>query len=299
MDPPPSVVITSHPANPTRGTSASVAFTVFYSGPVPAVTCRLDARTSTSCTSPVTYSGLGDGGHTVTVTAGSATSSYTWRVDTARPVVSLTAPTALGVAATSVPQNWTGSDTGSGIASYQAQFAAARYSGGFSAWANFGSPYPVATTRTTVSGLSAGYNYCLRVRATDRAGNIGYSAARCFAVALDDRAVTRSSGWTQLTGSAYYARTVTVTAKFGAALSRTGAVTDRVGVVARTGPGYGTIGLYVGSTLVGRLSLAASTSHYRAVLFAPRFGLRSGTVTVKVLTSGKPVPIDGLLISRT
>jgi hypothetical protein len=92
---------------------------------------------------------------------------------------------------------------------------------------------------------------------------------------------------------------VTATTKKGAALTRTGVVLDRVGVVARTGRGYGTVGVYVGRTLIGKISLAASTGHYRAVLLLPRFTLRSGPVTVKVLTSGKPVTIDGLITSRS
>jgi hypothetical protein len=302
ITPPPSVVIGSHPADPTRSTSASIAFTVSHSGATPSVTCQLDGGAATSCASPATYTGLGNGVHTFTVRASdgtrSSSDSVSWRVDTTAPVVSLTAPTALAIAGTSVPQNWSGSDTGSGIASYQAQYQTARYSGGFSAWANLGAPYAASVSKTTVSGLAAGYTYCLRVKATDKAGNAGYSAARCFDVALDDRSLSRSSGWSLGTGSAYYTGTITSTTKYGATLARSGSVTDRVGVVAKTGPGYGTVGLYVGSTLIGKISLAASTVHYRAVLLLPKFALRSGTVSVKVLTSGKPVAIDGLVVSH-
>lgn len=300
--PPPSVIIGSHPANPTRSTSAAIAFTVRSSGAATA-TCRLDGGAAQACTSPASYSRLANGVHTFTVTASdgtrSSSASYSWRVDTTAPRVTMTAPTALAIAGTAVSDNWTGSDTGSGIKSYKSQYRMARYNGAFSGWADFGPTWSPSDTRTTVSGLNAGYTYCLRVKATDKAGNVGYSPARCFAVALDDRSLARSSGWKLISGSAYYARTATTTTKKGAALTRTGVVLDRVGVVARTGRGYGTVGVYVGRTLIGKISLAASTGHYRAVLLLPRFTLRSGTVTLKVLTSGKPVTIDGLITSRS
>jgi hypothetical protein len=39
--------------------------------------------------------------------------------------------------------------------------------------------------------------------------------------------------------------------------------------------------------------------HYQRLLQLPRFSLCTGTVTIKVLTSGKTLQIDGLLTSRT
>jgi len=41
------------------------------------------------------------------------------------------------------------------------------------------------------------------------------------------------------------------------------------------------------------------TTHYQRLLLLPRFSLRTGTVTIKVLSSGKTVQIDGLLSTRT
>jgi hypothetical protein len=303
LTPPPSVVLGSHPADPTNATSASIGFTVYHSGAAPTVTCRLDDGPATGCSSPVAYALLANGVHTVTITASdgvhAGSAGYSWRVDTSKPVVTVTAPTAAGVAASSVNNDWRGSDTGSGLASYQQQIEQARYSGGFGGWANLGKPWGPSVTRTTVSGLDAGYTYCLRVKAVDKAGNVGYSAPRCFAVALDDRALSAGKGWRRVTGNSYYAKTATVGSAKGAVLARAAAVLDRVGVVAKTCPGCGTVGVYVGTKLIGKLSLAAASTHYRAVLLLPRFGLRTGTVTVKVLTSGRPVIVDGLVISRS
>ncbi|HZC70626.1 MAG TPA: hypothetical protein VE442_08030 [Jatrophihabitans sp.] len=220
-------------------------------------------------------------------------------VDTVKPSVTITAPTAVAIAASSVANNWQGSDAGSGIAYYQSQYEVASASGGFSQWADFGQRWdPAATVETTVSGLAAGDTYCLRVEAVDNAGNIGYSASRCFAVALDDRKMSTSSHWSRVTGNSYYDKTATVSSTRGAALSRSGGTVDRVGVVAKTCRGCGTVGVYVGTKLIGKLNLAADATHYRVIKMLPRFGQRSGTVRVKVLTSGKPVTVDGVVTSR-
>lgn len=74
---------------------------------------------------------------------------------------------------------------------------------------------------------------------------------------------------------------------------------DRVGIVATKCASCGIVGVYVGSTLIGKLNLYASATDYRQVILLPKFGYRTGTVTVKVLTSGKTIQIDGLSISRT
>jgi hypothetical protein len=152
----------------------------------------------------------------------------------------------------------------------------------------------------TANGLAAGYDYCWSVRAIDKAGNASaWSAARCTAIALDDRSMTRSSGWHLSSGTAYYLRTLTSTTHLGAAMSRSGASVARVGVVVTTCASCGKVALYVGSKLIGTVDLHSSTTRHRVVKLLPKFSLRNGTVKVKVLTSGKSVAIDGLVVSRT
>ncbi|HEV2397952.1 MAG TPA: Ig-like domain-containing protein [Candidatus Sulfotelmatobacter sp.] len=88
---PPPPVINSMPANPTNQTSASFGFTdTPTSG---AFVCALDAGTFSSCVSPATFTGFGEGSHTFSVKAqdnsgnqsGSAT--FNWVVDTTAPPV--------------------------------------------------------------------------------------------------------------------------------------------------------------------------------------------------------------------
>lgn len=64
---PPETTITSAPSGSTTATTASVSFT--SSEPGSTFTCSLDGASPTTCTSPVTYSGLAAGTHVVSVAA--------------------------------------------------------------------------------------------------------------------------------------------------------------------------------------------------------------------------------------
>ena len=58
--------------------------------------------------------------------------------------------------------------------------------------------------------------------------------------------------------------------------------------------------MYLGSSLLRTVSLYSSTTQYRRVIAVTVFPtLRSGTVTLKVSTSGHTVIIDGLGVSRS
>src|SRR5205085_1173274 len=90
----PTVTITAQPANPTNSTSASFSFTSSKTGST--FQCKLDGGTNTSCTSPVSYTGLAAGSHTFTVTGtdtagNTGTAGSTWTIDTSAPTVTITA----------------------------------------------------------------------------------------------------------------------------------------------------------------------------------------------------------------
>ena len=67
---PPSVSITSSPANSTTATSATF---VFSTANATSVSCSIDAAAATACTGSIVYNGLTVGTHTFTVTATSST----------------------------------------------------------------------------------------------------------------------------------------------------------------------------------------------------------------------------------
>jgi hypothetical protein len=95
----PVPVITGAPANPTTSSSAIFTFTDAQAGAT--FRCSPDSASFTACTSGITYGGLSPGSHAFRVEAvsGSGTSSpasYTWRVDTTAPAITVTFPDAGG-----------------------------------------------------------------------------------------------------------------------------------------------------------------------------------------------------------
>lgn len=253
---------------------------------------------------------VADGGHdlSVTVTAHHAGYSSTQVTSAAHPVqLDSTAPK---VAATAVPApftlapsvtfSWSVTDTGSGPASSRVRWTRASYGSGFAAWQYPSAWSALTTTKVTMPGLAPGYDYCFSAAATDRSGNASaWTAPTCVARALDDRSVSsRSSGWTLGKASGYYLGTISATQRSGATLSRSGAAVARVGIVATRCPSCGAVGVYVGGTLIGKVSLAAGTTTHRVLLVLPRFSLRTGTVVIRTVDT-RPVRIDGLALSRT
>jgi hypothetical protein len=97
--PPPAPQVNQAPSNPS---GASVQFNFTNSEPGTTAQCRLDSGAWTTCTAPVTYSGLAAGSHTFTVRANdaagniSATDLYTWTVNTGLPDISIGFPAPAG-----------------------------------------------------------------------------------------------------------------------------------------------------------------------------------------------------------
>lgn len=89
------------------------------------------------------------------------------------------------------------------------------------------------------------------------------------------------------------------TKHLGAKLTRAGAMARRIAVVATRCAGCGSIGIYAGPTLIGTVNLAYKSTARKTLFLLPAFSLRTATITIRVLSSGKTVEIDGLGISRT
>jgi hypothetical protein len=70
-----------------------------------------------------------------------------------------------------------------------------------------------------------------------------------------------------------------------------------VTLLATSCPTWETVGVYVGTALVGQINLAATTTQWQVLFTMAPFSFRTGTVTVKVASSGRLVAIDGVAIS--
>jgi hypothetical protein len=305
------------PANGTQVLAGSTV-TVHVDVPVPATSVEVATSTdhgnswhtagaSNSATAglfTVTFAAPVAVGATVLLQATVSGSGTTWSaVNT--PALHVVAPVATMAAAPSATTaavytvGWSGLDGAGRPTSYDVRYQRAPWNGTFGGYVS-----PTGWTGTTSTSkalsLAEGFDYCVQARAHGVFGDVGqWSPVRCVARVLDDRAMTAGIGWSRGTSSGYYDRTWSSTKSAGAALTRTGATVSRVGILATTCAACGSVGVYVGNTVVGTISLVAPHTRLQQLLTVPSFRLRSGTVTVRVRTSGKLVQIDGLLLSRT
>lgn len=211
---------------------------------------------------------------------------------------SAVAPFALG---SSLTFSWHGSAGTSPIDHYIVEVRRAAWNGGFGAWATpsgWGSLAP-ATTHVTVA-LPLGDDTCVRVQAVDAAHVASaWSSPRCTARPLDDHALAASKGWTRGTAAGYYLSTYSSTKTYHAFLDRVGAQFDRLALVATKCPTCGKVAVYSGSTLLATVNLYRATTLREAVIALPLISQRTATVVLRVVTSGRPVVIDGLGVSRS
>jgi hypothetical protein len=218
----------------------------------------------------------------------------------APPSVKLTAPPAPFTLASSTNVSWKGTAGGAAISRYTVQGKKAAWNGNFGAWSTPAAWANLSAATTHVSAaLSVGVDSCYRVEAFDTAGHSAFSNQYCTAMPLDDKSLTASSGWTRKTSSSYYRGTYTTTTHQGAKLTRTGAEFERVALVATECSTCGKVGIYSGSTQLGTVNLLHSTTVRKVIFTLPAVNYRTATITIKVLSSGKTVQIDGLGISRS
>jgi hypothetical protein len=169
---PPWVIDTSPPPAPTitgipSPNDSTPTFEFADSEPGVAFRCRLDSRAFANCKSPKTYARQADGGHTFSVRAvdeagnKSSTTSYTWTIDTAPPVLTIT----------QAPPNPSPGSTA------RFEFRATDATQVTFGCRLDGAAFSRCTSPTTYSSLALGA-HTFAVRATDAAGNpsaaVGY-----------------------------------------------------------------------------------------------------------------------------
>ncbi|MEI7742828.1 MAG: hypothetical protein WCK58_03635 [Chloroflexota bacterium] len=215
-------------------------------------------------------------------------------VEAVPPTASITAQPAWR-ASTSIPVAWSGA---SGAATFDVQYRRAPWNGTFATATAWQSNAP--TTGATLTG-TPGSTYCFSALARNGSGGTSaWTAETCTAVPLDERSMTRSTGWTAGTGAAYYKSTYLKTTKLGARLARTGVQARRIAIVVTTCPTCGKVSVYLGSTLLKTVSLVSATTVNKKVITIATFAtVRTGTIAIKVVSSGKKVLVDGLVASAS
>lgn len=194
--------------------------------------------------------------------------------------------------------SWARPASQSPIATYEVRWRRAAFNQGLSGW-NTPAAWRALRANSLRLTLRAGDEACLQVRATDSAGRVSsWSASRCTARALDDRALRAARGWTRRTGRGYYAGTYTTSSRRGMVLTAAAVHASRIVVIATRCRGCGEIAAYAGSVRLGTINLDATMTRRQQQIVLPAFSYRNTNITIRTLTS-KTVQIDGLVTTHT
>lgn len=164
---PPDTTITATPTNPSASTTANFTFTGSDNiTPAGSLTfqCQLDGSGFSTCTTPQSYSSLGDGSHTFEVRAvdgagnvDASPAAYTWIIDAAPPDTSIDNGPPDPDTTGSATFTFNGTDSGTGVGSFECKVD----DGTFAA----------CTSPQAYSALADG-NHTFEVRAIDVVGNV-------------------------------------------------------------------------------------------------------------------------------
>lgn len=174
----PAVTLSASPSSLNNSTSASLTFSATDSGgsSVASYQCSLDSASYVTCSSPVAYSSLAQGVHSVAIKAldvlgnvGSVTST-SWTTDLTAPTASISASPQSLTNSTSADFTFSGADTGGGsVASYLCSLDSGSYG--------------ACTSPATYSSLAAGA-HSFAVKAVDTAGNTGTAVTSNWTIDL-------------------------------------------------------------------------------------------------------------------
>jgi hypothetical protein len=211
------------------------------------------------------------------------------------PAEALTKGAVLGASTVPVKLSWSGSDATSGIARYDLEQST--NGGAFTAV----SPSPGASKILTRS-LAPGGDYAFRLRAVDRAGNVGtWAVGRTFPVDLLEETasgVTFGGPWASESlgsasgGAVSYTTSLDATATLDF-LGR------RVAWVAPTGPTRGSVEVYLDGKSVGTVSLYSSAPASRKLVYTAKWE-NAGPHSLQIrnlATTGRPrVDVDAFVV---
>jgi hypothetical protein len=185
-----------------------------------------------------------------------------------------------------------------GSLTYDVRFRSAPWNGYFGPWAPLDGDTNTPNTNDTLFAAT-GRTYCFSVQPRDVSGSWGFGIGRCTAVPLDDRELDASGPWARNFGPGFFAKTFSQSSSLGATLSKGGIRARQVMVLVETCPTCGSIQLFWNGQLVRSYNLFSPAVHQLVYLKVVTFGsVHVGALTIRVSSSGKPVIIDGLGVSR-
>lgn len=227
--------------------------------------------------------------------------------DAAAPAATLVSPALSTESSTalSFPVRWSASDAGSGVAGYEVQWWDA---GAWRPWLRTSATGATFGAAGEPAAVRPGRTYYLRLRATDRAGNVGrWTARRATAAPFDDAQLTVAGAWGRAAASSlpHYRRTLTYAAAAGprATLRAHGRTAVWIGT---KGPDKGLAAVLVDGVRVGTVDLYAPTYSLRTPVWRRQFSANSASHAIEIRplgrrnaqATGTRVDIDGIAVMR-
>ncbi|HVF06006.1 MAG TPA: fibronectin type III domain-containing protein [Frankiaceae bacterium] len=211
--------------------------------------------------------------------------------DTTPPVLTLTPLPAVALSGTA-RVTYSATDASPTGITYDVRYRAARHDSGFGPYRYPASWQGTAATTRGVTPMP-GTTYCFGVRARDVDGNVTpWSGDLCTTTPVDDPELVPTAGWARRAHPETFGGTYSVSGRAGSTLTLPDVRARRLSLVAIRCAVCGDVGVYVDGVLVRRWSLRAPATAYRQVLSLDLGSLRTGTVTLKVL-SGR-VHVDAI-----
>ena len=227
--------------------------------------------------------------------------SRVFKVDVTPPSASAAAPLFSSnlSAVLSAPVSWSGTDNMSGIAAYEVQYAL----GSSPTWYRW-----LAWTSATRSSKPClqGQKLRFRVRARDRAGNVGpWSAEVVSHVPVNETAFRYAGTWSIIRSPSLFMGTARYASQRGAYATYRFYGARQILLLVTKGPGSGFADVYVGSVRVRTIDLYSSRIQRRVPVSIKSFSVpTSGTLKVVVrqakrsASSGYQVQLDGVIVVR-
>ena len=220
------------------------------------------------------------------------------RVEAVVPVVSFTGTE---VARWSVPL-----DQWSAVPSYRFRISdrGPRTFDGLSDW---DTPVRVTTATRRKLAVQPGHTRCLGVRGVDAVGNTAAfniyqwnGLGACVTAPLDERDLKRSKGWTKVWDRDSHDHTLLRTRTAGATLTFERYSLQRMLLLVKRVPHGGTVVVRLNGHSIGTIDTSGPMRRrtaYLAKKLLPSSGQKARTLTITVVSHGKPVLIDGVILA--
>jgi subtilisin family serine protease len=157
----------------------------------------------------------------------------------------------------------------------------------------------VSSSGSKTLNLAAGSTHCVSANSIQPGtGNeSNFSTKRCTSVPVNNTSLKHSSGWKKKKAPGHFLKTFSQSSKKGATLSLSGVIFDRLALVATKCRGCGTVGIFSGRQKFPFKKVNLSSTRTKKLqiitVFSKKNGPYKSKITIKVLTSGKPVKIEG------